>query len=100
MLNNDTAMIANHIPAEHLTNEKEIKEIEKMVVGKIKEQTGVDISFLGWLPTDKDLQSTEYLTAVKSLHGEKTERVIHAITKPDHPLVTNLKKVIDNLQRG
>ncbi len=97
VLNNETAIIANNIPPEHLVNESEVRNLEKLVVGKIKEQTGVDISFLGWLPTDKELQSIEYMNAVKNLNGEETERVIHAVTLPDHPMMMALRKVIKKL---
>ncbi len=97
VLNNETAIIANNIPPEHLVDESKVRDNEKLLVSKIKEQTGVDINFLGWLPTDKELQSVEYLNAVENLRGADTQRVIHAISLPDHPMMMNLRKVIEKL---
>ena len=78
-------------------DESKVRDNEKLLVSKIKEQTGVDINFLGWLPTDKELQSVEYLNAVENLRGADTQRVIHAISLPDHPMMMNLRKVIEKL---
>lgn len=97
-LTNETAIIANNIPVQFLQDKKEQKRIEEKIVDKIKDKTGVEIDFLGWLQRDDDLQVIEYMHAVKHLDGLPTDRIIHALTQPEHPIVTCLEKIITKIK--
>ncbi len=94
-LKNRTLVLANLIPMDTVENaqtKQEIQElIEKLFVQDIGDKV---VKFLGWIPTDLELQRTEFQEAIMVLRGEESFRMIYTLEQPEHIFSTTLVSLI------
>jgi MinD-like ATPase involved in chromosome partitioning or flagellar assembly len=99
-LDKKNVIIANNVPSDILKDEAKRSELEELIMKKLHKDAEItDIEFLGWIPNDKDLLIDEFLNMVEKLKGNDVERPIHAINKPDHPIVYNLTRIVNKLSQ-
>lgn len=84
-LKTKSMILANQIPNEFIDNVKVKNEFQQL----IEKQFVIDIGdkvvkFLGWIPTDIELQKIELREALQSLRGEETLRTIYTLTQSNH----------------
>ncbi|MFX1505708.1 MAG: P-loop NTPase [Promethearchaeota archaeon] len=94
-LKNRSLVLANLIPKEAIQSATIKKEIQKLIEKRFTVDIGDKIvEFLGWIPTDLELQNIEFLEAVKSLQGQESSRIIYTLTQPEHVFSTTLIDLI------
>lgn len=94
-LKNRSLVLANLIPKEAIQSATRKEEIQKLIEKRFTQDIGDKIvEFLGWIPTDFELQNVEFQEAVKTLRGQESSRVIYAIEQPDHVFSTTLSDLV------
>ncbi|MHA2225426.1 MAG: P-loop NTPase [Candidatus Hodarchaeales archaeon] len=84
-LKNRSLVLANLIPKEAIESEVKKKEVQKLIEKRFAQDIGDKIvEFLGWIPTDFELQNIEFQQAVNSLQGQESSRVIYTLEQPEH----------------
>lgn len=97
-LYNRTMIVANQIPPERIGEDSQRRNLESLILKTFKESSGVDgIEFLGWIPSDPDLQLIEFDNVVKELEGKDSKRTIYTLDNPDHPISRSLKDISDQM---
>jgi cellulose biosynthesis protein BcsQ len=94
-LKNRSLVLANLIPTDVVQTPKKISDIQDLIEKRFKQDVGDKaVDFLGWIPTDSELQKLEFDTAIKTLRGEKSARVIYTLDQPSHIFSTILVDLI------
>ncbi|MFX1286634.1 MAG: MinD/ParA family protein [Promethearchaeota archaeon] len=97
-LKNRSLVLANLIPKEAIESNTKKKEIQKLIEKRFTADIGDKIvEFLGWIPTDFELQNIEFQEAVKGLQGLEASRIIYTLEQPDHVFSTTLIDLIPTL---
>ncbi|MFW9995980.1 MAG: MinD/ParA family protein [Candidatus Odinarchaeota archaeon] len=97
-LKNRSMVVANLIPSEVLEDIDQKKEIQKLIEQRFQQDIGNKVvDFLGWIPTDLQLQRIEFDEAVKSLHNQESSRVIYTLTQPDHIFSKTINNLVSEL---
>ena len=97
-LKNRSMVLANQIPAEITSNDAKKLEIQKLIESRFTQEIGDKVvEFLGWIPTDHELQSIEFEEALRTLRGEDSFRVIYTLEQPNHIFSTTLVELIPKL---
>ncbi|MHA2224602.1 MAG: ParA family protein [Candidatus Hodarchaeales archaeon] len=92
-LKSRTMILANQIPIEFLDNKEKKDRFQKLIESLLKK--GLEdkvVDFLGWIPNDVELFTIEFETALKTLEGQTTKRLIHTLDMPDHIISQIIKK--------
>ncbi len=93
-LKNRSLVLANLIPKQAISGTKK-DEIQKLIEKRFTQDIGDKIvEFLGWIPTDFELQNIEFNEAVKSLQGQESSRIIYTLEQPEHIFSTTLIDLI------
>ncbi|MFW9777768.1 MAG: MinD/ParA family protein [Candidatus Heimdallarchaeota archaeon] len=83
-LKNRTLVLANLIPSNVLVSGN-LSLIEQLIEKRFTQEVGDKVvEFLGWIPTDLELQTIEFNEAVKSLKQEPSQRNIFTLHNPSH----------------
>ncbi|MHA2272615.1 MAG: P-loop NTPase [Candidatus Hodarchaeales archaeon] len=94
-LKNRSLVLANLIPARIVRTSKKKDDIQLLIEKRFKKDVGDRVvDFLGWIPTDAELQTIEFEAAVKTLRGQESSRVIYALDQPDHIFSTTLTELV------
>ena len=94
-LKNRSLVLANLIPKRAIMSQTKKDEIQKLIEKRFTQDIGDKIvEFLGWIPTDFELQNIEFNEAVKSLQGQESSRIIYTLEQPDHIFSTTLIDLI------
>lgn len=94
-LKNRSLVLANLIPKEAIQSATKKAEIQTLIEKRFTKDIGDKIvEFLGWIPTDFELQNIEFEEAVKALRGRDSSRVIYALEQPEHVFSTTLSDLI------
>jgi chromosome partitioning protein len=94
-LKNRSLVLANLIPKEAIQSHKKKDEIQELIERRFTQDIGDKIvEFLGWIPTDFELQNIEFNEAVKGLKGQDYSRIIYTLEQPDHIFSTTLIDLI------
>lgn len=94
-LKNRSLVLANLIPKEAIKSISKKESIQKLIEKRFTADIGDKIvEFLGWIPTDFELQNIEFQEAVKNLQGQDAHRVIYTLEQPDHIFSTTLIDLI------
>jgi chromosome partitioning protein len=97
-LKNRSLVLANLIPAEAITNQFKKQQIQRLIETRFAEDIGDKVvEFLGWIPTDLELQNIEFHGAIKTLEGLDSARVIYTLEQPEHIFSTTLIELIPKL---
>ncbi|PWI48485.1 hypothetical protein CEE45_06255 [Candidatus Heimdallarchaeota archaeon B3_Heim] len=97
-LKSRTKIIANQIPSDFLNDQTKKEHFQKLIENLLKKDLGdKTVDFMGWIPNDLDLYKTEFETAIKTLEGNPTRRMIHTLDKPDHIISKIIKELANNL---
>ncbi|MHA1940349.1 MAG: ParA family protein [Candidatus Hodarchaeales archaeon] len=97
-LKSRTMILANQIPVQFLKDQEKKDKFQQLIEDLMtKNLDNKKVDFLGWIPNDIDLYTNEFETALKTLEGEATNRLIHTLDKPDHDVSTIIKNLIDPL---
>ncbi len=97
-LKSRTKIIANQIPSDFLNDQIRKEHFQKLIENLLKKDLGdKTVDFMGWIPNDLDLYKTEFETAIKTLEGNPTRRMIHTLDKPDHIISKIIKELANNL---
>ncbi len=97
-LKSRSLVLANQIPSIKVKAKKTKEEIQKLIEMRFQQDIGDKVvDFLGWIPTDLDLQHIEFEVALKTLRGEDSSRVIHTLEQPEHIFSTTLIDLIPSL---
>jgi cellulose biosynthesis protein BcsQ len=97
-LKNRSLVLANLIPKEAIKSDTKKRDIQKLIEKRFTADIGDKIvEFLGWIPTDFELQNIEFQEAVKSLQGQESSRIIYTLEQPDHVFSTTLIDLIPTL---
>ncbi|MFX0116106.1 MAG: MinD/ParA family protein, partial [Candidatus Hodarchaeota archaeon] len=84
-LKSRSLVLANLIPAEAMQTPEKIADIQNLIEKRFRHDVGDKaVDFLGWIPTDNELQSLEFDAAIKTLRGETSARIIYTLNQPDH----------------
>ncbi|MHA2304189.1 MAG: MinD/ParA family ATP-binding protein [Candidatus Hodarchaeales archaeon] len=96
-LKSRSLVLGNLIPALDEDFDK-FEGIKKMIEERFMKDIGEKaVEFLGWIPTDHELQKLEFNAAIKRLEGGRISRVIYTLNQPDHVFSKTLSKLIPNL---
>ncbi len=94
-LKNRSLVLANLIPNEAIQSRTKKESIQKLIEKRFTADIGDKIvEFLGWIPTDFELQNIEFQEAVKNLQGQESSRIIYTLEQPDHIFSTTLIDLI------
>ncbi|MFX0185640.1 MAG: MinD/ParA family protein [Candidatus Hodarchaeota archaeon] len=94
-LKNRSLVLANLIPKEAIKNTAIKDQIQALIEKRFAQDIGDKIvEFLGWIPTDLELQNIEFIEAIKTLEGKDSSRVIYTLEQPDHIFSTTLIDLI------
>ena len=85
-------LLANQIPEEITQDEKITRQMKELIENRFTDERRAE--FLGWIPTDLELQKTEFYTAFKTLQNLKSSRLIYTLALPDHIFSTTLAEII------
>lgn len=97
-LKSRTALVANLVPDEFVNNEATKNKFQQLIEKNLTEHLGdKTVEFLGWIPTDSNLQSIEFETALKSLEGKKVARVIFSLDQPEHNFTKMMGQLVSNI---
>ena len=97
-LKSRTKIIANQIPSDFLNDQTRKEHFQKLIENLLKKDLGdKTVDFMGWIPNDLDLYKTEFETAIKTLEGNPTRRMIHTLDKPNHIISKIIKELANNL---
>ncbi|MFV2014873.1 MAG: MinD/ParA family protein [Candidatus Heimdallarchaeota archaeon] len=91
-------LIANQIPADKIDTPEKQKYLSNLVETELNSRSsGLNVEFLGSIATDDELQSLEFETAIASLSGEESKRVIYTLDKPDHVFARTMEEIAPKL---
>ena len=94
-LKNRTLGLGNLIPKRIVLGKKKKVENQKLIENRFAQDIGDKVvGFLGWIPTDSELQYIEFEEAAKTLRGKESSRVIYTLDQPDHIFSTTLIDLI------
>ncbi|MHA2365722.1 MAG: ParA family protein [Candidatus Hodarchaeales archaeon] len=94
-LKNRSMVLGNQIPNDVINDLEKKTEIQRLIETRFTKVIGDKVvEFLGWIPTDWELQSIEFEDALRTLRGEDAFRVIYALEQPDHPFSKELLQLI------
>jgi len=94
-LKNRTLGLGNLIPKRIVLGKKKKVENQKRIENRFAQDIGDKVvDFLGWIPTDSELQYIEFEEAAKTLRGKESSRVIYTLDQPDHIFSTTLIDLI------
>lgn len=97
-LKNRSLVLANLIPRQAIKDQAKKQEIQKLIEKRFTADIGDKIvEFLGWIPTDFELQNIEFHEAVKGLQGLEASRIIYTLEQPDHVFSTTLIDLVPTL---
>ncbi|MFX0149668.1 MAG: P-loop NTPase [Candidatus Hodarchaeota archaeon] len=99
-LKNRSLVLANLIPKEAIRDISKKDQIQSLIETRFARDIGDKIvEFLGWIPTDLELQNIEFEEAIKTLEGRDSSRVIYTLEQPEHIFSTTLIDLIPRLFR-
>lgn len=94
-LKSRTLVLANLIPKVAIRSEIKRGEMQQLIEEQFSRDIGDKVvKFLGWIPTDSQLQKLEFTEAVKTLRGQESSRVIYTLEHPDHIFSKTLVELI------
>ncbi len=94
-LKNRSLVLANLIPKQAIKSQTKKNAIQKLIEKRFTQDIGDKIvEFLGWIPTDFELQNIEFNEAVKGLQGQDYSRIIYTLEQPEHIFSTTLIDLI------
>ncbi|MHA2364183.1 MAG: P-loop NTPase [Candidatus Hodarchaeales archaeon] len=97
-LKSRTLVLANQIPDDIFTTEADKRKIQILIETTFTKEIGDKVvEFLGWIPTDLELQKLELMEAIKAMEGEESSRVIYTLNQPKHFFSETLVKLIPTL---
>ncbi|MFX1514135.1 MAG: tyrosine-protein kinase family protein [Promethearchaeota archaeon] len=97
-LKSRSLVLANQIPAKMIRAQKTKSEIQKLIESRFQQDIGDKVvEFLGWIPTDLQLQNIEFEGALRTLRGEDSSRMIFTLEQPQHIFSTTLIELIPTL---
>jgi cellulose biosynthesis protein BcsQ len=97
-LKSRTKVLANQIPVQFLKDQEKKGRFQELIENLMKENLdNKEVDFLGWIPNDIDLYTSEFETALLTLEGEETNRIIHTLDKPEHIISTIIKDLVNPL---
>ncbi len=99
-LKSRSLVLANLIPSKYLSSEQknQREHIQNLIEAKFTQDVGDKVvEFLGWIPTDMDLQTIEFQQAIKTLEGEESSRTIYALEEPDHIFSKTLSNLLSEI---
>ncbi|MHA1946046.1 MAG: ParA family protein [Candidatus Hodarchaeales archaeon] len=97
-LKSRTKILANQIPVQFLKDQEKKDRFQQLIEELMKKNLdNKKVDFLGWIPNDIDLYTSEFETALKTLEGEVTNRLIHTLDKPEHIVSTIIKDLVNPL---
>ena len=86
-------IIANSIP-ENAIQKKFLRiEIEELILRELRKTGTENVEFLGWIPYDPDINYLEFENVVNELRGNQSDRIIHAVHKPEHKITISLQNL-------
>ncbi len=96
-LKSRSLVLGNLIPT--MDDFERYEDIKRMIEQRFMEDIGEEkaVEFLGWIPTDQELQRLEFDAAIKQLEGESVSRVIYTLNQPNHVFSKTLSKVVPRL---
>ncbi|MFX0206811.1 MAG: MinD/ParA family protein [Candidatus Hodarchaeota archaeon] len=99
-LKNRSLVLANLIPKEVIQDISKKDKIQTLIETRFARDIGDKIvEFLGWIPTDLELQNIEFHEAIKTLEGRDSSRVIYTLEQPEHIFSTTLIDLIPRFFR-
>ncbi|MFX0170485.1 MAG: hypothetical protein ACFE9L_01065 [Candidatus Hodarchaeota archaeon] len=99
-LKNRSLVLANLIPKEAIRDISKKDQIQTLIETRFAKNIGDKIvEFLGWIPTDLELQNIEFQEAIKTLEGKDSSRVIYTLEQPEHIFSTTLIDLIPRFFR-
>jgi cellulose biosynthesis protein BcsQ len=99
-LKNRSLVLANLIPKEAIRDISKKDQIQALIETRFARDIGDKIvEFLGWIPTDLELQNIEFQEAIKTLEGRDSSRVIYTLEQPEHIFSTTLIDLIPRFFR-
>ncbi|MFX1512546.1 MAG: P-loop NTPase [Promethearchaeota archaeon] len=97
-LRSTSLVLANMVPKDAIRTEKEKLRIQNLIEKRFSHDIGDKVvKFLGWIPTDSELQSIEFREAIKTLEERESSRVIYTLNQPDHIFSTTLMEITPEL---
>lgn len=91
-------LIANQIPNKFYHDQEKKRHFQDLIETLLEKKLGNKIvEFLGWIPNDLELFTSEFETALSRLEGKSAKRIIHSLDKPDHiisEIITNISTQI------
>lgn len=85
-------LLANQIPEEITQDEQMANQMKILIENRFTDEQRAE--FLGWIPTDLELQKAEFESAFKTLKNLESSRIIYTHTLPDHIFSTTLTEII------
>ena len=93
-LKNRVMLLANQVPDQFFSDKKKKDHFQVLIETLLEQRMGKRIvDFLGWLPNDIELFTSEFETALKTLEGKPAKRVIHIRDRPDHVISSIIKEM-------
>lgn len=78
-------LIANQIPNKFFNDHEKKKHFQNLIESLLEKKLGgKTVEFLGWIPNDLELFTSEFETTLRRLEGKPAKRTIHSLDKPDH----------------
>ena len=97
-LKNRTLILANQIPERFFIDDEKKKHFQELIEALLEEKLGERVvEFLGWIPNDLELFTSEFETALKTLEGLPANRVIYVRDKPDHVVTSIINDIAPKL---
>ena len=95
-LKSRTLVLSNMIPKLFIDDRKTKEEIRTLIEKRFEHDIGEEgaVKFLGWIPSDLELQNIEFQEALKALKGLQSSRIIYTLEQPDHIFSTTLIDLI------
>ncbi len=94
-------VLANQIPDEMVRNEEITHKMKQLIEKRFSREIGNNqAEFLGWIPTDLELQKAELLETMKMLQNLEYSRIIYTLNQPDHIFSTTLIRIIPKIFGG
>ncbi len=97
-LRSPSVVLANMVPKDAILTEEEKSRIQGLIEKRFMKDIGDKVvKFLGWIPTDLELQSIEFREAIKALQEQESSRPIYTLDQPNHIFATTLIDKIPEL---
>lgn len=94
-------VLANQIPDEMARNEEITHQMKQLIEKRFSREIGNNqAEFLGWIPTDLELQKAELMETMKMLQNLEYSRTIYTLNQPDHIFSTTLIRIIPKVFGG